>query len=203
MKIVYENNSEQCSICIAEKQSFSNNSYNILTEKEKAVYNSFQANNRKVEFLITREILQYILDNNYSPINYLSSGKPTLHNSNISISHSSNFATVIVSKKLIVGIDIEEYRPNIIRIKDKFLSEDELSFLHTTEDLILAWSAKETLFKLNDFSPDFKAHYRIIEIGKSNIQARLMKESFDKTIDLQYFRTDKYCLTWCCSPQEN
>ena len=80
------------------------------------------------------------------------SGKPNLKStaSNISISHTLNFAAVMLSKKCAVGIDVEAIHPKIERIAHRFLETEEIAAIPANErlaKLILYWSAKESLFK--------------------------------------------------------
>jgi len=79
-------------------------------------------------------------------------GKPHLKDGKqISITHSYEYAGVIVSDKLI-GIDIEKQREKINRIAHKFIeSEQEFVEKHKedrTRVLTVIWGAKESLYKL-------------------------------------------------------
>lgn len=78
-------------------------------------------------------------------------GKPHLINGqHISISHSFQFTTVIVSDKK-VGVDVEKQRSKIKKIASKFTPIEEYKQLGE-EDLIrkltIVWGAKEALYKL-------------------------------------------------------
>jgi 4'-phosphopantetheinyl transferase len=80
-------------------------------------------------------------------------GKPNFKTSpfNISLSHTTGFAAVIISKQCVVGIDIEAVHPKVERVAHKFLREDEIDSIPDNEKaakLILYWSAKESLYKL-------------------------------------------------------
>jgi phosphopantetheinyl transferase len=81
-------------------------------------------------------------------------GKPYLKNAlqHISLSHTVNYAVVILSKNYEVGIDIEAVHPRVERIAHKFLTSDELAAIKPEEytaKLTLLWSAKEALYKLH------------------------------------------------------
>jgi 4'-phosphopantetheinyl transferase len=81
------------------------------------------------------------------------SGKPNFKTSpqNISISHTTGFAAVMLSSKNAVGIDVEAIHPKIERIAHKFMQPEELAAIAEAEKLkkiTLYWSAKEALFKL-------------------------------------------------------
>lgn len=110
-------------------------------------------------FLAVRKLLNKI---NYtdSDLYYDSFGKPLLKNSkNISISHSHEFACIIISDKN-VGIDIEMKNEKILKNISLLFDEDFiLNSKEKKENAItlttFAWAIKEALFKLipeNDIS---------------------------------------------------
>jgi len=79
-------------------------------------------------------------------------GKRHLHDGkHISISHSFNFAGIIVSD-VPVGIDIEKQRDKITIISHKFVNEFENQYIGTQDNeikgLTAIWCAKEALYKL-------------------------------------------------------
>ncbi|WP_109302274.1 4'-phosphopantetheinyl transferase superfamily protein [Aquimarina sp. AU474] len=80
-------------------------------------------------------------------------GKPHLNDGKqISISHSFDFAGIIISDKL-VGIDIEKQREKINRIAHKFVNPGEKDYLKSqnldeVRALTVIWGAKESLYKL-------------------------------------------------------
>lgn len=75
-------------------------------------------------------------------------GAPLLEGYNISISHSRDLAVVALDAVRRVGIDAEEMRPQLLRIKERFLSPGELKVFTTDEQLLTAWTAKEAVFKI-------------------------------------------------------
>jgi 4'-phosphopantetheinyl transferase len=83
----------------------------------------------------------------------------------ISITHSYQYAAVIVSKTRAVGIDMEKMDERIQRVKHKFTRDDEFFFLQQekeSEMLTVIWSAKETLYKYYGKKElDFKLHLKI------------------------------------------
>lgn len=81
---------------------------------------------------------------------YDEKGKPFLTNGiHLSISHSNNYAVVLLNKTNPCGVDIEKVAQKINRIKYKFLSETELKTINNNdiEQLTIFWSAKEALYK--------------------------------------------------------
>ena len=80
-------------------------------------------------------------------LNHHDDGSPYLSNGHyISISHTKELVTVIVSTHHAVAIDVEYQSDRVARIAPKLLRPDETasSILH----LLLHWCAKETLYKL-------------------------------------------------------
>lgn len=81
------------------------------------------------------------------------SRKPFLQNEkyHFSISHCGDYAAAIASSKHRVGIDIELYSEKVIKVKDKFLNDDEKKFTHQYNDNIqlmtTLWCAKESTYK--------------------------------------------------------
>lgn len=147
-----------------------------LNKKELKLLSSIQNSERKKEFLGVR-----YLKNNYDSqisIEYLSNGKPIVNNTSkhISISHSKNYVSFAAAKHKI-GIDIEEFNERILKVRSRFLSENEQKLFNqnSIQDLTILWSAKEALFKLNDDSGlDFKTDLIITSWDNcSTIQAEM------------------------------
>jgi phosphopantetheine--protein transferase-like protein len=164
----------------------------------------FKSIKRKKEWLTTHYLLENIFKNK-TTYSYNNINKPILINKieKISISHSSNYATVIVSSNKKVGIDIEEITPRIHKIAHKFLHESEKSFIETdnknTELLYVIWCAKEAIYKLSDDFLDFASQIIIEKFNISNenkLKATVIFPSFTKIIDLQYIISDKFVIVW-------
>lgn len=126
-----------------------------LKAHELAVLHSFQGNKRNLHWLATRVLLRKMLNTDeYIDCRADENGKPVLLNfpHHISLSHSYDYAAVMISDNKRVGIDIEIMKEKINRVKHKFLKEEELTFIdshHTTEHLYVCWCAKEAIYKLN------------------------------------------------------
>lgn len=115
---------------------------------------SFTSIKRKCEFLASRCALNTIT-NKKNTICYKKSGKPYVEGKdfNISISHTGNWVTILTHPELNVGIDIERLTDKLVRVKNKFLSDIELSFIDYRNEkpqLAIMWAAKEALYKLID-----------------------------------------------------
>lgn len=94
----------------------------LLDERDIETVESFKNYQRKLEWLSVRTLLKEMLGKD-SKIVYGPERKPYLHNNlyNISISHSKNLTSILMSKKKRVGLDLEYMDTKILRIADKFL----------------------------------------------------------------------------------
>lgn len=176
--------------------------YNLvaLPEADAARYDSFTSERRKREFLAVRCILAHLCGE-IPEIKYTEWGKPSLANGSqsISISHSQEFAAVVLSRKT-MGIDIESLSRNIEKVARRFLSAQELKWINRLPDAhsaeIIAWCAKEAIFKmightdvefreqitLFPFDPEkdktFEAHFaHPAKSGKVNVNFELLENN--------------------------
>jgi phosphopantetheinyl transferase len=136
----------------------------LLSANSQNRIKEMKSENHKLGFLAVRKLLQV---ENYldSDLFYDASGKPHLiDNKHISISHSHQFATIVISTAN-VGIDIEMKREKIIKIANKFIHKNEFLFLNPENQLeyikmlTTIWGAKEAIFKIiNQEGISFKNH---------------------------------------------
>lgn len=120
------------------------------TLEESNKYASFTHERRKKEWLSVRILLKNLLGSN-AKIEYNSFGKPFLKEGHISITHTNNYVAIAFSPTQSVGIDIEKYSDQVLKLKDRFLNPKELLELkkaNFTYPELFAWCAKETLFKI-------------------------------------------------------
>ena len=108
---------------------------------------------RRLEWLSCRLALQALLADQ-PPFRLLknSLGRPYLTEDRgyISLSHAYPFAAAAIHPSRPVGLDVEQPRPQLLRIKHKFLSEREQALAgEDLQQLCLFWAAKEALYKLN------------------------------------------------------
>lgn len=141
----------------------------LLEQQEAYLHftNNSKAEVRKKEWLATRVLLKEVLGEELA-ISHYPDGAPYLPDRpdlSISVSHTKGYAAVYCKRGAPAGIDIE-YRANrILRIKHKFMSEEELAMIDRKNEiahLLICWCAKETLFKLiRQEDVDFRAHLHI------------------------------------------
>lgn len=125
-----------------------------LKDHEISYLDTLISGKRNLHWLSTRVLLRRMMTTDaYIDCRADSSGKPYLANFPhfISLSHSFDYAAVMVSKDKAVGIDIELIKDKIERIAHKFMSKRELAFISKDriEQLYACWCAKEAIYKLH------------------------------------------------------
>ncbi len=124
-----------------------------LNDIEKAYYEKLSKGKRNLHWLGTRVLLRKMLKTDeYIDAQVDAHGKPYLVNIpyHISLSHSFDYAAVMVSKSKPVGIDIEQVKEKVERIAHKFTRPEEMAFLdpaHKIQQLYVCWCAKEAVYK--------------------------------------------------------
>jgi phosphopantetheinyl transferase len=127
---------------------------------------TYKSATRRLEYLAVRVLLKALLGREVL-VKYHANGSPYLPDLpyHISISHTRDYAAVILGA-VPVGIDIEYRSSRVLKIPHRFLSTAELGLLGSSpsiEDLLICWSAKETVFKLtNECSFDYRRDVRIV-----------------------------------------
>ena len=130
------------------------------------VYNQTRTmcNNRQKETAAVYALLNEMLGRGGWIIDHEDSGRPILRHSDmeIGISHTKNYASIILSKQNRVAVDIEYISDRICKIEDKFMRGDEQAYSRKLMQqiaiaknsntnkaciLLLFWCAKETMYK--------------------------------------------------------
>jgi phosphopantetheinyl transferase len=136
-----------------------------LNPKNQERFNGMKSELHQRAFLSVRKLLQLKGFADFD-LEYDQYGKPHLKDGKyISISHSHEFATIIISDE-ITGIDIEMQRDKIVKIAPKF-AEKELEFLDQENQdyirkLTVIWGVKESIFKIrNEVGISFNDHIHL------------------------------------------
>ena len=136
-----------------------------LNPKNQVRFNGMKSELHQRAILSVRKLLQLKGYTDFD-LEYDQHGKPHLKDGkHISISHSHEYATIIISDE-ITGIDIELQREIIIKIAPKF-AEKELEFLDNDNQeyirkLTVIWGVKESIFKIiNEVGISFKDHIHV------------------------------------------
>ncbi|WP_257668905.1 4'-phosphopantetheinyl transferase family protein [Parapedobacter tibetensis] len=125
-----------------------------LNDREMAVLSRLNKGKRTLHWLATRVLLREMLDTlGFIDCPSDKNGKPYLANfpQRISLTHSFDYAAVMMSDNGEVGIDLELVKPKILRIADKFMKDEELKSIgdpNKIEQLYACWCAKEAVYKL-------------------------------------------------------
>jgi len=160
---------------------------------------------RKSEYLAVRVAMKKMLGSEKIII-YDTDGKPALSDQSfqVSISHSANWIAVMAHPTRSVGIDIEVPTVKIKKLYKRFLSETEQKELSNGEhlnQLMLAWSAKETLFKIIgmeavDFAKQLRIFpFKVDENGTFTSEHIPTKNQYK----IQYIQNQDFVLTYCIS----
>lgn len=142
--------------------------------------NGMKSEQHQKGFLSVRMLLQAAGYTDFD-MYYGEDGKPHLTDGkNISVSHSHNFSSIIISKRN-VGIDLEMQRQKIISIAEKF-AINEMEYLNPADEpaytraLTVIWGVKEALFKMiSREGMSFKTHMYVhpFELGTYIGKARV------------------------------
>ncbi len=123
--------------------------YNLnLSESLSSKLDKLKSNSQRKQFLSIQNLLK-LLDIKNDDLYYDSNGKPKLSSGKfISISHSFDYCGVIICESK-VGVDIEKFRPNILNISKKFVSNSELKLIkeNSIQNITKIWTIKEAVYK--------------------------------------------------------
>jgi phosphopantetheinyl transferase len=139
--------------------------------------------------------------------------RPFLENEkyHFSISHSGNFAAVIVSSANRVGVDVELITPRIKNISDKFLNDEEKKYISSLDEVpqgqlelsTVYWSAKEAIFKwYGKGEIDFRMHMEITSVEHSRNNGTLeciFKKDAPVLLTVYYRLMNGFVVAWVCT----
>jgi 4'-phosphopantetheinyl transferase EntD len=153
-----------------------------LLEDDKQKLASFRLEARKKEWLAVRVLVKKLLGKSRR-IFYKESGAPYFNDIDlhIGISHTNGFAGIAVAP-MKTSLDMEKASPRIERVFQRFVNEDELSFIPSDDRINyynLIWCAKETLFKLLD-------RHDVIFKKNFNVRPVRMKPKGTVTADVSF-----------------
>lgn len=158
---------------------------------------------KKLEFLASRQLIKQMcgeLDIPYLGIEKDEFGKPHLIDSSyqISISHSYPMVACAIHPSSPCGIDIESIRPQLLKIKHKFLNPRELdSCGDDLKKLCLHWSSKEALYKIHGRkSLIFAEQLAILHVAEDKIQAQIIIDKNVENFILNYEYFLEYFLVY-------
>lgn len=175
----------------------------IIKPKTQLRFDGMKSESHKRAFLSVRMLFKEIGISDYD-LHYDEFGKPYLSDHrHISITHSHNFAAIIISSET-VGIDMELQREKIIRIADKFV-DFEFRFLKSEpimeyiKKLTVIWGAKEAIFKIrNEKGISFKDHIQVeaFSLNENETQACLLFDNLKKKYAIHYMEIEGFTLVY-------
>lgn len=175
--------------------------FGLLNLKRFSAHENLSAK-REIETKGKDYLAGYLLGNSCR-IGYDDKGKPFLEGDSrhISISHSHDKLTIIINENEATGIDIELIRDKVLKIKHKFLTNEELTDANDdVEKLLIYWAAKETLYKIYGLKEvDFIAHLFVKPFTKhklGSIIGHINLPKFKESFELNYQILDEYVLVY-------
>jgi 4'-phosphopantetheinyl transferase len=160
---------------------------------------TLKGSKRLLQWLSTRLLLRRMLNTEeYIDCRMDEHGKPYLVNSDysISISHSYDYASVMIGKNRDVGVDIEKIKTKVQLIQHKFLSVgelDELNVKDNTQGLYACWCVKEAVYKwYGKKGLEFRKHihiqpFELVDEGSLTVLVDLPDGT--KNLTVHYFNT--------------
>ena len=178
-----------------EPKSTINTTY--ITDKEKLLLNSVSNENRKQEFIQTRRLRNETIG--HAEILYNKDGKPLLTDSDdfISISHSQSYIGILKAP-FNVGLDIEEVNERILKIRKRFLNDEEqVLFGRSIENLTIAWTLKEAMFKLNERKGiDFRKELLVVEKTEFGYLGMMLDIDGWRTVKLKSLQKENLIISY-------
>ncbi|WP_158825256.1 4'-phosphopantetheinyl transferase family protein [Mucilaginibacter lacusdianchii] len=173
-----------------------------LNDEEKAFVEQLANGKRNLHWLSTRVLLRTMLNTEeYIDCKIDEHGKPYLANLpyHISLSHSFDYAAVMISRSRPVGIDIEQIKQKVERIAHKFMKPAEMAFISSQmpiEHLYVCWCAKEAVYKCygrKEVSFLDNIDLKAFEVNTSgNLDASLRKDDVALDYRVDYLQYEDY-----------
>ena len=182
---------EESEFIMDPKNELSLNDYQLFLKKK--------VKQLKSQFLASRKLIALV--NSDLRVTYKEDVPLLSDNRNISISHSENIATILISENKGIGIDVERINNKVHSIKSKFLNEKEIHYLSgykETRNLTKAWTAKESIYKAVRMPGIiFSENILIEEFNNESTTGigKFISTNQEKKFKLYFYDLDDYCLT--------
>lgn len=164
---------------------------------------------RRTQWMASRVLLKNLLKTTSFVDIYVDQyGRPEIQNFDyrMSISHTKDYAAVVISDRYTVGVDVESLRHDLSRLKHKFMRPDELAATppdHALAYILMHWSAKEVMYKIYYRRKlDFKDHMGVEPFDLANnldegeFYGWVRKGEYDRRFHLKYQRIEDYYMVW-------
>ena len=167
----------------------------------------YKHSGRRKEFYSVRALLLAMSGDPSLRIDHQESGRPVIVGDckspgkdgtdgtgwQVSISHTKGYAALMLSCDKAVGVDIEYRSDRVAKIASHYIRPDEKA--ETTEQMLVLWCAKETLYKLHS---DDRLEYFEMRASMPPHGDTLMLENMKRGQQVKVHVTSApdYVLTW-------
>lgn len=159
-----------------------------------------------IHWLASRVLLQELFIGQSIELHKDEFNKPSLRINHkpyaVSITHSYDYAAVMISRSHAVSIDMERIDSRILKVSHKFIRDDE-SYGESNPIVYhtIIWSAKETLYKYYGKKElDFKLNIRVHPFVQSEMPiittGSIHKENYLLNLPVHIETIDGYVLTY-------
>ena len=125
-------------------------------------------------------------------------GKPLLPDLpfDVSISHTEGYAAILLGNGKL-GVDVQHYKPNVLKVRDRFLDDRELQMADDIETTTLFWAAKEAIYKYNAKPGlDFRDPITVHSMEPETLPSSFVFEGVETRLNLGWKKLDGAMLVW-------
>lgn len=125
-------------------------------------------------------------------------GRPLLpnHSLEISISHTEGYAAILLGAGKL-GVDVQHYKPNVMKVRDRFLDDREQEMALDIETTTLFWAAKEAVYKYNALPGlDFRDPITVHSVQPEILPSSYIYAGAETKLDLGWRKLDGAMLVW-------
>lgn len=159
------------------------------------VLDSYSRDARRLEVLSVHALIYIMTGDESLVVSHNEDGHPLLDGWHVSISHTRGYATVLLSRKDEVAVDIEYVSNRVAKIADRFICDDEQDDSVTRQ--LVCWCTKEAVYKY--FSSQ---HLALFDIRLRNYdlssEGCIVAENMQTgdTVTVNYCVKDSYVMTY-------
>ena len=159
------------------------------------VLDSYSRDARRLEVLSVHALIRIMTGDDHLVVSHNEDGHPLLDGWHVSISHTRGYATVLLSRKDEVAVDIEYVSNRVAKIADRFIRDDEQDDSVTRQ--LVCWCTKEAVYKY--FSSQ---HLALFDIRLRNYdlssEGCIVAENMQTgdTVTVNYCVKDSYVMTY-------